>query len=72
MILTKGQAKRLWCPFAHIPGSPKSPGAIGNRSQKGEPPKGTMCLADACMFWRWADAAKDRGYCGHVGRPDIS
>jgi len=69
MHVTRGQAKKLWCPLAHVPGSAKNPGAYGNRTTKGDIPKGATCVADQCMFWRWADNNKDRGFCAAIVLP---
>lgn len=81
MRLTEGDARKRWCPHARLPAGYQSDGA--NRSA-GEPvpewKAGTLCVASACMFWRWASvkdmrayhgsaAVGRRGYCGSAGIP---
>ena len=44
--------------------SENKPVAIGEGVS---PPTVSMCIADACMMWRWSDDEKTEGYCGLAG-----
>jgi hypothetical protein len=51
--MTEDEAKTKWCPFAMAPGA----SFALNRGPEGVANGRCMCLASACMAWRWdADA----------------
>jgi hypothetical protein len=53
------EAKKQWCPFAHVVFA----GAVRNRMDKtGAIPPGCYCLADQCGIW--ITAAVGIGHCG--------
>lgn len=67
--MTEDEAKTKWCPFARVSWNNKS--SI-NRVSGGDVvglPITSMCVASACMAWRWRDFPKrDHGYCGMAER----
>lgn len=83
MILTEEEAKTKWCPEARASNNGEQPIAI-NRVNRG-PDVDCLCIASACMAWRWQSAltvnnpnrtpgagqtvTRERGYCGKAGRP---
>jgi hypothetical protein len=58
MLLSNDDAEGAWCPFGRqlITATDPEKGTVAmtavNRGQ--EPSKGTNCVANACMAWRWA------------------
>lgn len=50
MIVTEAQAKKLWCPQARE--VCEAGHGAANRGYRGKPL--TLCIASACMLWRWA------------------
>lgn len=59
-LLTLEQAKAKWCPEARSPDTEDAgvPVAAINRTYNGDKDSGSMCLGEACMFWRWHDGAE--------------
>lgn len=58
MILTEEEAKQRWCPFSNVHIPHQNTGAGGNRALgSAEHMQGwkgnALCLASACMSWRW-------------------
>ena len=51
-MLTEEEAKTKWCPFARQ--SDEGTGAY-NRYQDMTMPPSCLCIASACMAWRWID-----------------
>lgn len=75
--MTEDEAKTKWCPFARVPMSylDNSPAPAVNRAYSGNSAyEGSLCIASACMAWRWAGTASQYpkssdvpGYCGLAG-----
>ena len=62
--MTEDEAKTKWCPFAR-PGSvrPEECGEVrGNRMMQGEVDTGALCVASACMSWRWSEAKRTAAF----------
>lgn len=52
--MTKDEAKAKWCPFARpVFAGPSRDVAAMNRMGDGTPEAAAMCIASACMAWRW-------------------
>jgi hypothetical protein len=49
MIVTKEDAKKLWCPMVNASVSVKDSMLISNRSITSR-----YCIADDCMMWVWS------------------
>lgn len=68
--MTEEEAKTKWCPFARqdTRGGVTSYGGEGSSTY----PVKCMCIASACMAWRWefkkADGTGTIGFCGLAGR----
>lgn len=71
--LTETKAQLKWCPFARVGyGRITEGGGTGfayNRDKEGDPPNTCLCLAGACMAWRWETFEPQghphrKGYCG--------
>jgi hypothetical protein len=62
-MLTEEEARKKWCPNVRLNGG----GAPFNRFNDGDDPPGALCMASACMSWRWWDGGY--GYCGLAGKP---
>ena len=90
MIVSVGEAKKLWCPFGRVALNQKNEqkGTYNrvwmNEEQEARLSKGSFCIADKCMAWRWAEEKSIRdidlvtgdiekrerlGYCGNSGHP---
>jgi hypothetical protein len=78
--MTEEDAKQKWCPFTRAMAA--SVGTSANRLLNGAPHRGSMCIASACMAWRWnvptysgrygeTPTGQDpiEGHCGLAGRP---
>lgn len=65
MLLSADEAENVWCPFgrALMTASNETRGIVAmaavNRGTDSD--KGTNCLANACMAWRWAGWETDFG-----------
>jgi hypothetical protein len=73
-LLTEAHAKTKWCPHARTYVSADIL-VSANRRGTGPDPE-CLCLASACMAWRWEGYRKPvdretegRGYCGAFGIP---
>ena len=71
--MTEDYAKTKWCPFARTYAttlnyrrSEISGVATTNRELGGVPDAGCMCIASACMAWRWRTNAEKDGLCGLI------
>lgn len=53
LLVTKDEAKKIWCPLARVSNLGQRPIAV-NRNGK-EPDPDCMCIASACMAWRKVD-----------------
>jgi hypothetical protein len=53
--LTEQQAMSKWCPFARGYETYGDRPVSQNRDSNGQPDRTCMCLARACMAWRWTD-----------------
>jgi|LakMenEpi03Aug12_release.lakeMendotaPanAssembly.Ray.scaffolds.fasta_scaffold742957_2 hypothetical protein len=49
--MTEEDAKQKWCPFTRAMAASVS--TSPNRLVDGAPHRGSMCIASACMAWRW-------------------
>jgi hypothetical protein len=94
--MTEEEAKQRWCPFARLLAHTYSQDGQGrsyeggysyNRSPDSDDdrgphmPGGSLCIASACMAWRWklpaderrypnsawAEERRDHGFCGLAG-----
>lgn len=73
--MTEDEAKTKWCPFARVLSSLQH--GIGNRDVRGGSySPGALCIASACMAWRWdvegataneTHYSSTHGYCGLAG-----
>jgi hypothetical protein len=61
--MTEKDARAHWCPFARTLFSGASVNRGANNAHRSE----VLCVASACMAWRWR--AKDNGECG-LARPE--
>lgn len=76
--MTEDEARTKWCPFARVPHEAldREPvyssdnverftkrAVTVNRSESGTVKVGALCIASACMAWRWP------GFCGLAGAP---
>ena len=67
MLLTEEQARQKWCPFATT--TSLSGGRIFDT--RGESKGFTLCIASACMAWRWVNPnTSSLGFCGLAGTPE--
>ena len=57
MAYTEEEAVTLWCPFARVSADhgPSTGNHACNRFPDGPVPKASLCIASACMAWRWDD-----------------
>lgn len=68
--MTEDEAKTKWCPFARVVGGEgaafnRSVGSMGTAAEKSiDPPM--LCLASACMAWRWSEPMPPGGGPGSV------
>lgn len=66
--MTEAEAKTKWCPFArsydYVTGA-EIPVPL-NRDTTGGPDVHCLCLASACMAWRWHLESGKSGDCGLV------
>lgn len=53
MTMTEAEAKTKWCPNVRIAVHAGHGGAACNRHPEGSVKEDTLCIASACMFWRW-------------------
>lgn len=77
--LREDEAKTKWCPFARtfdgVQTETIAAAASVSRQNDGSPFKPCLCIASACMAWRWIERLENqdlediRGYCGLAGRP---
>lgn len=56
-MITEAQAKDRWCPHARATDMGDTPLSINRRGRSADPD--CLCLASACMAWRWGEAAAD-------------
>jgi hypothetical protein len=56
-VMTEAEAKKKWCPHARAKADQDLDCAV-NRAGHGPDPE-CICLASACMAWRWGEAAAD-------------
>ena len=56
MLLTEEEAKTKWCPHVRqaAPVDSEASGTAGNKYGKKQL-EGAICMASACMAWRWFD-----------------
>jgi hypothetical protein len=75
-MYTEDEAREKWCPEARTLNINME--VNYNRFCSGEIEKETLCIASACMMWRWGNAVgidnegnehKIAGYCGKSGKP---
>jgi hypothetical protein len=70
--MTEKEAKKKWCPLSShntrdcIRCDGDNPSLIYTGPGKGLPEH--VCIAAACMMWRWFDTKKTEGYCGLGGK----
>jgi hypothetical protein len=76
-MYTETEAKQKWCPLARASDIGNQPVSVNRRGR--EPDADCMCIASACMAWRWADGldlidsmvaernGSRRGFCGAFG-----
>jgi hypothetical protein len=83
MLMTTAEASSVWCPMSRVifqepNGTVPSNQATFNRLAVNDPnaptltPGASMCCANQCAMWRWADGpcgGARRGYCGLAGSP---
>lgn len=87
-VYTEEEAKTKWCPFTRaaidvVDGAHVIDFTSANRSERGLPAV-TLCVASACMAWRWGEEPLEpaldpnkppppeyprEGYCGAFGAP---
>lgn len=80
--MTEDEAKTKWCPFVRLVAADQEQEKLvysGNRLLDPDSgkihTKGALCIASACMAWRWdidknrAGPDVDHGYCGLAGVP---
>jgi hypothetical protein len=54
--MTEDEAKTKWCPFARpVVGVPKGIGSTITGNRIGSDISGSLCIASACMQWRWSE-----------------
>jgi hypothetical protein len=86
--VTEDEAKTKWCPFARVGSGASGLGSLNRDAHpdsmfgRNQLPQLSMCIASACMAWRWraggtGDEVEERrkppgeghGYCGLAGAP---
>lgn len=69
MIVTKQEAKELWCNKFNSGGGMNYGFRTGISEVTGLEKNLPLysCIGDGCMDWRWYN--KDRGFCGRSGNP---
>ena len=79
--MTEEEAKKQWCPFARVvldwsvlAGGQTVIGPFNSdcadKNETFESDARTLCIASACMAWRWwGGTKKAEGYCGLAGKP---
>ena len=62
MIVTKEEAKKLWCPMVNASVSVGDSMLISNRSITSR-----YCIADECMLWAWTEKFTEKEPCKGYG-----
>ena len=68
--MTEEEAKTKWCPFSRVIAQDRgrlvqgsaAPNRINWIGEESEAPVGSLCIASACMAWRWHEAARTEAY----------
>ena len=68
-MVPEAEAKQKWCPMVRVSNyvSGTECESSVNRLETNEPYDGCLCIASACMMWRWGDG-RTQGYCGLAGK----
>lgn len=69
--MDEATAKTKWCPFARVGSSRSGLGAMNRLIEhpglEDQPPIPNLCIASACMAWRWHDPWTSQTEEGHGG-----